>query len=557
MDSDNQDAQTTPGAAPSFLRRWSPVLVLSLALAIILIDMTLLNVSLATIIQDLHTTIQKIQWVITAYSLTIAALMITGGRIGDIFGRKKMFMLGAVVFAVGSFIASISPNVTVLVVGESIIEGIGAALMMPATISLLAANYQGRDRAIAFGIWGGVGAASTAIGPLLGGYITSSYSWRWAFRINVFVAAILLAGSFLVKESWDRAAEKKLDWGGVILSVTGMLCLVFGIIESSTYGWVKANQSFSFFGWVTFSGLSVSFYAIIIGAIILAGFFYLERRRERLGHTPLVSTGLFRNRQYAAGSSVIGISSIGQAGLIFAIPVFVQAVRGLDAFHTGLALLPLSCGALVAAPIAGTLGPRVGLKRIVQAGLILVSAGYILQTITLHAESTVASLIPALILVGVGFGMQMGQIGNLTISAVPVEQAGEAAGVNNTFRQVGATLGTAIIGAVLIASITSSMSSGIKASPVIPEPFKVGVDAAVKEQVSNVEFGGGAELPAGLPPEISNEIISISHSAVTKANRIALVFAAVSALLALVVTLFLPAPRKSKREDNLAVRPVH
>ncbi len=350
-----EGGQATPGSAPSFLRRWSPVLVLSLALAIILIDMTLLNVSLATIIQDLHTTIQKIQWVITAYSLTIAALMITGGRIGDIFGRKKMFMLGAVVFAVGSFIASISPNVPVLVVGESIIEGVGAALMMPATISLLAANYQGRDRSIAFGIWGGVAAASTAIGPLLGGYITSSYSWRWAFRINVFVAAILLAGSFLVKESWDRAAEKKLDWGGVILSVTGMLCLVFGIIESSTYGWVKANQSFSFFGWVTFNGLSVSFYAIIIGAIILAGFFYFERRRERLGHTPLVSTGLFRNRQYAAGSSVIGISSIGQAGLIFAIPVFVQAVRGLDAFHTGLALLPLSCGALVAAPIAATL----------------------------------------------------------------------------------------------------------------------------------------------------------------------------------------------------------
>ncbi|OFW60475.1 MAG: hypothetical protein A2W01_09550 [Candidatus Solincola sediminis] len=224
----------------------------------------------------------------------------------------------------------------------------------------------------------------------------------------------------------------------------------------------------------------------------------------------------------------------------------MQAVRGLDAFHTGLALLPLSCGALVAAPLTGVLAPRIGLKRIIQTGLFLMVVGYILGAVTLHTDSTVASLIPGLALVGMGLGMQFGQIGNLTISAVSVEQAGEAAGVNNTFRQLGATLGTAVIGAVLIASITSSISAGIKASSIIPEPFKAGVETAVKEQVSNVEFGGGAELPEGIPVEIGNEIIDISHKSVTQANRIALGFAGGATFLALLASLLLPA---WKREE--------
>ena len=226
--------------------------------------MTLLNVSLSYIIQDLDTTIQKIQWVITAYSLTIAMLMITGGRLGDLYGRKKMFVLGAFIFAVGSLICSFSQNVPTMIIGESIIEGIGAALMMPATMSLLVSTYRGRDRALAFGIWGGVAGASTAIGPLLGGWITTNYSWRWAFRINVVVAAVLIAGSFLIKESRDREEKPQLDWLGVILSSSGMFFLIWGIIESSTYGWVKANEPFTLFGW-TFGTVSICFCSMVLG----------------------------------------------------------------------------------------------------------------------------------------------------------------------------------------------------------------------------------------------------------------------------------------------------
>jgi EmrB/QacA subfamily drug resistance transporter len=515
---------------------------------IILIDMTLLNVALATIIRELNTSIQKIQWVITAYSLTIAALMITGGRLGDLFGRKKMFVLGAIIFAIGSYICSISHNVPMMIAGESIIEGIGAALMMPATMSLLVSTYRGKDRGIAFGIWGGVAGASTAIGPLLGGWITSSYSWRWAFRINVFVAAVLVGGSFLIKEYRDRVEKPQLDWVGVLLSTSGLFFLVWGIIESATYGWVKATQPFSLFGIFTFKGVSVALYSIVLGALVLVAFFFWEKRSELKERTPLVSMNLFKNRQFVSGATITGIVAMGQAGLIFSLPVFLEAVRGYNAFHTGLALLPLSIAALVAAPLSGIVANRFGSKLVVQAGLLSLIAGYVIQVLFWNVNSTAAHFIPSLVLVGAGIGAMMGQTGNITLSAVSVQKAGEASGVNNTFRQLGATLGTAIIGAVIVASITSSMVSGIKKSTVIPKLFKSRVSGAVREQASNVEFGGGAELPSYIPKNISNEIVTIAHKSVTTANRIAIGFAACFAVLAFAVSFLLPGRKEQIQE---------
>jgi len=236
--------QQIPPISPA--RKWTTLIVLSLALAIIIIDTTLLNVSLSSIIRDLHTDIQSIQWVISAYSLTLAALTITGGRLGDLFGRKRMFVLGAIIFAIGSFIASISQNVPQMIIGESIIEGIGAALMMPATSSLLIATFQGRERAIAFGIWGGIAAAAAALGPILGGYLATYYSWRWGFRINVVVALILFIGSFIIKDSRDLEEKPTIDWTGVLLSALGLVLFVFGIIESSQYGFWHATAPFNF-----------------------------------------------------------------------------------------------------------------------------------------------------------------------------------------------------------------------------------------------------------------------------------------------------------------------
>src|SRR5437588_1043272 len=204
-------ARSVNRVAVRLFHKWGELMVLSLALAIIIIDSTLLNVSLSTLIRDLHTNLQSLQWVISAYSLILAALTVTGGRMGDLFGRKKMFMGGAVIFVIGAVVASISHSFPVLLLGESIIEGIGAALMMPATASLLVSKYRGHDRAIAFGIWGGVAAAASAIGPILGGFLTTHFSWRWGFRINLFVVALLLLGSVIVEDK-QQSEGKRIDW---------------------------------------------------------------------------------------------------------------------------------------------------------------------------------------------------------------------------------------------------------------------------------------------------------------------------------------------------------
>ena len=253
---------------------------------------------------------------------------------------------------------------------------------------------------------------------------------------------------------------------------------------------------------------------------------------------------LFRNDQFVSGASITGIVAMGQAGLIFSLPVFLQAVRGYDAFHTGLALLPMSIGSLIAAPAAGVWSNRVGSKLPVQAGLLVGLAGFVYQLVIWDVNSTASSFIPGLFVLGVGIGMMMGQINNLTLSAVSVEQSGEASGVNNTFRQTGMTLGTAIIGALIIASISSGMISGVQESTVIPEPFKAGVEEAVREQVSNIEFGGGAELDGSIPTQIKDEIVSIGHQSITDANRMAIIFAACFWLLAFFLSFLLPSRHK-------------
>ncbi len=539
----------------TFFQKWGSLLVLSLALAIILIDVTLLNVSLKAIIEDLNTDIQSIQWVITAYSLTLAALTITGGRLGDLYGRKRMFMLGAVLFGIGSFLASISQSVPQLIVGESIIEGVGAALMMPATASLLVSKFRGRDRAIAFGVWGGVAGASTAIGPLLGGWLTTNYSWRWGFRINVFVVAVLLIGSVLIEECFDTEEKPDLDFIGVFLSSAGLFALVFGIIESSTYGWVYAKKPFEAFGnTYELNGYSISLFAIAVGFVLLTCFALWERHVERAGRTPLVSLELFANRQFTSGASTTAVVSMGQAGLIFSIPIFMQAVRGATAFETGLVLLPSSIAAFVAAPTGAVLSQRIQPKRIIQFGLVLNMISYLVLRQALSVDATGVDLIPGLVLQGIGLGLVLAQISNVTLSAVSVQEAGEASGVSNTFRQLGATLGTAVIGALILSSISAGLIEGLQASTVIPDRLKGQISSAVEKQSSAVEFGSGAALPGVVPQPIKDEITKVSHEAITDANRQALLLGAAIALLGLLASLWLPGGHNLEREESVAHR---
>lgn len=543
---------------PSGFRKWAPLFVLSLALAIIILDTTILNVTLRTIIGDLHTTIQKIQWVITAYSLMLAAFTITGGRLGDLFGRKKMFILGAIIFAVGSFITSISTSVNELIIGEAIIEGIGAALMLPATVSLLRSSYKGRELGLAFGIWGGIASASATVGPILGGWLSTNYSWRWAFRINVLVVLVLLLGALLLKEAKDDHELPKLDLWGIVLSALGLLSLVFGFIEASTYGWWKAKEVFKFFGHsIDLGSLSVTPLFILLGLIILFFFGLYENHLTKIGKTPLVSLSLFKNKQFIGAASVTAMLALGQAGISFAIPVYFQSVLGLDPLHTGIALIPMSIVILVGAPLSAYMSKYIKPKLLVQLGIMINMLGYFVLIQSLTMTSNQWSLAPGFMLIGFGMGVIFGQTNNLALSAVSVREAGEAAGVNNTFRQVGMSLGAAIIGSIMLSAIAANLVVGINNSRIIPSANKSQIGQAISNQTSAIEFGAGPQLGALGSPHINKEITILAHSATVDASRTALAYGLGIAFLALLFSLRLPKDPVEHVDDRKLLAAAH
>ncbi len=527
-----------------FLRKWLPLTVMGLAVLIIVIDTTLLNVSLGTIIRELHTNIQSMQWVIAAYALTLAALTIVGGRLGDLFGRKKMFMLGATIFAIGSFIASASHSVGYLLAGESIIEGIGAALMMPASASLLITTYRNRERALALGLWGAMAAAGSAIGPILGGYLTTHYSWRWGFRINVGIALLLIAGSVIINESKDTRHKISLDWVGVFLSSGGLLAGVFAIIEGGSYGWWKHMSG------PTFGGLSAIPLAFMLSVGLLCLFVWWEDFVLKRGRRPLVDMKIFANKQFTSGSLTLASQVIGMTGIIFAMPVFLQGVRGLDALHTGYALLPMSIALLIMAPLGGFLSGKIGTpKHIVQVGLITTLFGIIVLRYSLSISTTVSDLILPLSFYGAGMGLCFSQLTNITLSSVPVEEVGEASGLNNTIRQVASSLGAAIIGTVLLTGLANNLKSSVSTSPVLPADMRVHISQEVAAQSSAVEFGVPIHSSAQLTAEQRTEIKKLSNQSTVDANRNVFLVAMLSPLLAFVFSTQLPKDKSVKHHD--------
>lgn len=537
--------------APSGFRKWVPLLVMGLAILIVVLDTTLLNVSLATIVRELDTDIRSIQWVITGYSLTLAALTITGGRMGDIFGRKRMFVTGAALFAAGSFLASVSENVPTLILGEAVIEGIGAALMLPATASLLIATYRGKDRGLAMGIWGGMAALGAGIGPVVGGYLTSNFSWRWGFRINVFVAAVLIAAAYLIKDE-RKLSKPQLDWVGSLLSAAGLFLGVFALIEGSVYGWWTSIKDLSLFGLdLAPGGMSVVPFAVLLSAAFLALFVWWERRVTRQGRLPLVSFKLFSNEQFRDGVALTGIMSLGQVGIIFSLPVFLQGVRGLDAQATGFALLPLSVGLLLMAPFGGYISRHVPPRRIIQLGLVLSATGLGLMFNMLALETTAGDFIVPLGIYGLGLGLSMSQLANVTLSAVNPAESGLASGVNNTVRQVGMSLGTAILGTIVVASIASGLHDGILNSDRLDPRQRQVVAEAASNQVSAIEFGADLQSSEPLTPEQHEEIRRIAQESTVDANKRAYLFTIVTTLLALALATRLPKGTNIDRHNSL------
>src|SRR4051812_38132226 len=335
-------------------RRWITLVIILSAVLIAPLDTTVLNVAIPTILRDFHTTLPKLQWVITGYSLTFAALLIIGGRLADIHGPRKIFMIGAGLFAVGSLVAALSNGVVTLVIGEAVVEGIGASLMLPATLGLLTSTFQGRERATAFAAWGAVMGAAVALGPLLGGFLTTNYSWRWAFVMNVIIAPAAIVGAVLFMREPPRSGRReRIDVPGALLISTGMLLLVFGISEGSTYGWWKPVSSFTIAGvelWPTSRPVSIVPIAFALSAVLLVSFVRVEIRKERADRDPLFEFSNLRRLGFRYGLATLVVLAMGQTSFLLVISVLLQDGRHLSALDTGLWLVPSGVFILICAP---------------------------------------------------------------------------------------------------------------------------------------------------------------------------------------------------------------
>ncbi|MCB5275325.1 putative transport protein HsrA [Arthrobacter sp. SO5] len=468
----NDGAPTKAAATGGFV-----LLTLATGQFVMTLDSSVMNVSIATVASDIGTTVTGIQTAITLYTLVMACLMIVGGKIGSIIGRRRAFSIGCVIYGAGSLTTALAPNLFVLILGWSFLEGIGAALIMPAIVGLVASNFARTERPRAYGLVAAAGAMAVAVGPLIGGLVTTYFSWRYVFVGEVVIIIGIL---FMARRVQDEQAaqQPRLDFIGAFLSATGLALGIYGVLRSSEWGWVAPKA-----GGPSWLGLSPTIWLILAGSFILWIFFRWQTRLEREGKAPLVETALFGNHQLTGGLTTFFFQYLLQSGIFFIIPLFLSIVLGLSALETGVRILPLSVGLLLTAAGVPKVLPNASPRRVARAGLLLILAGILglLAGIDLDANAAVVSV--PLMLIGLGIGSLASQLGAVTVSAVPDEKSPEVGGLQNTATNLGASLGTALAGSVLIAVLSASFISGIQQNPTVPE--------SVKTQAS-VELAGGA-----------------------------------------------------------------
>lgn len=469
-------------------QRWLPLPILSASVLITALDTTLLTVSLGELIRDLDTSLANIQWVVTGYSLALAALTLSAGRLSDALGRRRVFTLGASIFAVGSFLASFAGSVGVLIFARCAFEGTGAALMLPAGAALISTTFEASDRAVAFGVWGAMGAIGASLGPLVGGYVTTALSWRWGFRMNGVISLALVGASLVLERDGPRRSSGA-DWLGSVLGGLGLLLGVLALVEGPRSGWLRQSRSAAVGPLTVGQGsIAIACACLAAGVSLLVAFVFWERRLGKRLAEPLVSISDLGQRQFGSASLLNTIVPAGQAGLLFVLPSFLQPVLKLDALRTGYALLPLVTAVGVTALLGGFLARYWAERTLLCAGLGASCLALMLLWTRLESTADASDLIAPLGLYGAGAGLSMSQLANISMSALPPERSGEAAGVTTTLRQVGSAVGTALVGAMVTASVAASLSRG--AGGLIADAAdRVELTGAVRRQASAIQFG--------------------------------------------------------------------
>jgi MFS family permease len=500
------------------------------------LDTTVMNVSISQVVDDLDTTVSAVQLAITAYALVMAAFMLTGAKLGDMYGRRRIFSIGLGVYGVGSLITSLSPNLGVLLVGWSLTEGIGAVMVIPAIAALTATNYTGRERALAFALLGGIAGAGVAAGPLIGGFVTSALSWRVVFASEtVVVTAILLFGVRRIQDT-PPVSHESLDKTGAALSALGLGLVVFGILKSSEWGLVTPTGALSIGGTaITPFGLSIVPFIVMAGFCVLLGFRRWEQREVRLGRQPLLRPDLLTISQLRSGLSMFVSSYLIMAGTFFVLPIYLQLVLGKDAFETGVAILPISIAMILAAVAGGRLADRVSPRRIVEVGLAVLFLGLIGLFASISPQLTSPVFSISLAGFGAGIGLVVSQLGNVTMSAVDESRSNEVGGLQGAAQSLGSSLGTALIGAILLAGLTTDFHDRINSDDNVPANVQKQIVNGTEQGVPMVSKPTveGTVKKAGLPPDQAQSVVDAYGDAQIDALRRALLAASVFALVAL------------------------
>ena len=442
-------------------RPWAGLFALLSGVALIILDGSLVNILIPSMVTDLHLDRAQVLWCNSAYSLVFAALLITAGRLGDRIGRRRFFMIGTVIFMAGSVIAGAAPNAEILILAR-VIAAVGGAMMLPTSTAIINVEFTGERRAIAFGMFGAVFGGMAALGPILGGWLTQDYSWRWAFYVNIPVGIISLALMFRfippsVKEKMDG-----LDPVGVVLSAVGLSSLILGLIDGQQYGWWTSLEATSI-GPIHFDppGLSIAPVAIAFGIVLLVAFGAWEVHRTRANRVALVDTSLFRVRRFTYGSLTALIVALGEFGVLFVIPLWIEAVHGFGPLETGAVIAVLAIGTFISGGLARRAAASLGATRLVRLGMVLEIAGVIGVGCALSTSWSPWWLAPPLIVYGLGLGFDAAQLTNVALEDVPADQSGSASSVTSTFRQVGSALGAAMLGAVLFSTFSGTLTRDI------------------------------------------------------------------------------------------------
>jgi MFS family permease len=520
--------------------------VLAASQFLMTLDTSVMNVAIRQVAADIGTTVTGVQTAITLYALVMASFMITGGKIGAIVGRRRAFAIGLIIYGAGSLTTALAPHLGVLLFGWSLLEGLGAALIMPAIVGLVAGNFPQERRSSAYGMIAAASAIAVAVGPLVGGAVTTFASWRWVFVAEVVIVIVILSVLRRVHDA-PVTATPQFDFVGALLSVLGLSLTVFAVLKSGDWGWVHTKP-----GGPSVFGTSPVLWLLLGGLLLLFCLMLWEGRRVDRGQEPLVRPTMLRNGRLLGGLSMFFFQFFIQSGVFFTIPLFLSVVLELSALQTGIRLLPLSFALLIAAIGIPRLAPKTSPRLIVRCGILAMLAGTLVLISGLSPGANAGIVAIPMLLMGFGIGALASQLGAITVSAVSDDDSAEVGGIQNTVTNFGAALGTALVGAVLISSLSTGLLHGVEANTAIPANVK---STASVKLASGVPFISDTDLrreltSASVPQSTADAIVEENSMARLSALRAALWVVALVATAALFFTRLIPTVPTGRKEDE-------